>query len=36
VPHEKVSEFVGSLQKGGTSGAVVGEVVEGHGVRIVP
>jgi selenide,water dikinase len=36
VPHEKVSEFVGSLQKGETSGAVVGEVVEGHGVRIVP
>jgi selenide, water dikinase len=36
VPHEEVSEFVGSLQKGGTSGAVVGEVVEGHGVRIVP
>jgi selenide, water dikinase len=36
VPHEKVSEFVASLQKGGTSGAVVGEVVEGHGMRIVP
>ena len=36
VPHEKVSEFVASLRKGGTSGAVVGEVVEGHGMRIVP
>ena len=36
VPHEKVSEFVDSLQKGGTSGAVVGEVVEGQGVRVVP
>lgn len=36
VPHEKVSAFVDSLQKGGTSGAVVGEVVEGQGVRVVP
>jgi selenide, water dikinase len=36
VPHEKVPKFVASLRKGGTSGAVVGEVVEGHGVRIVP
>ena len=36
VPHERVSEFVGTLQEGGTSGAVVGEVVEGQGVRVVP
>ena len=36
VPHEKVSAFVDSLQTGGTSGAVVGEVVEEQGVRVVP
>jgi selenide, water dikinase len=34
VPEERVSAFVGSLEKHGVSGAVVGEVVEGNGVRV--
>ncbi len=34
VPEEQVSAFVGSLEKHGVSGAVVGEVVEGNGVRV--
>jgi selenide,water dikinase len=36
VPQEEVSEFLGSLQRHGASGAVVGEVVEGQGVRVTP
>jgi selenide,water dikinase len=34
VPEDLVSAFVGSLQRYGASGAVVGEVVEGNGVRV--
>jgi len=34
VPEEQVSAFVGSLEKHGVSGAVVGEVVERNGVRV--
>ena len=34
VPEERVSAFVGSLENHGVSGAVVGEVVEGNGVRV--
>jgi selenide,water dikinase len=34
VPGERASAFLGSLDEHGTSGAVVGEVVEGHGVRV--
>ena len=36
VPEDLVSAFVGSLQRYGASGAVVGEVVEGNGVRVTP
>jgi selenide, water dikinase len=36
VPEERTSEFVSSLEKYGARGAVVGEVVEGSGVRVTP
>ena len=36
VPQEKVPAFVASLDERGTSGVVVGEVVEGTGVRVTP
>jgi selenide,water dikinase len=36
VPEERASTFVSSLEEHGTSGAVVGEVVEGSGVRATP
>jgi selenide,water dikinase len=36
VPQEKVSAFVGSLTDHGASSGVVGEVVKGGGVRVVP
>lgn len=36
VPKERVSAFVSSLEERGASGDVVGEVVEGHGVRVTP
>jgi selenide,water dikinase len=35
VPHEGAFAFVRSLDEHGASGVVVGEVVEGHGVRVV-
>ena len=34
VPADRVSRFVGSLEEHATSGAVIGEVVEGSGVRV--
>jgi selenide, water dikinase len=34
VPGERVSAFLSSLDEHGASGDVVGEVVEGHGVRV--
>ncbi len=34
VPEERASEFIRSLEEHGTSGFVVGEVVEGNGVRV--
>jgi selenide,water dikinase len=34
VPEERTSEFVNSLEKHGASGAVIGEVVKGIGVRV--
>jgi selenide,water dikinase len=36
VPQEKAAEFVGSLREHEASGAVVGEVVEGDGIRVTP
>jgi selenide,water dikinase len=36
VPQEKVAEFVRSLREHEASGAVIGEVIEGHGVRVTP
>ncbi len=36
VPEERASEFIRSLGEHGASGAVVGEVVEGNGVRVTP
>src|SRR5215216_1529307 len=36
VPEERASAFARSLEKHGTSGAVVGEFVEGRGVRVTP
>jgi selenide,water dikinase len=36
VPEERASEFVRALEEQGASGAVVGEVVEGNGVRVTP
>ena len=36
VPQEKVAEFVSSLEEHGASGAVIGEVIEGYGVRVTP
>jgi selenide,water dikinase len=36
VPREKVSAFVRTLNEHGASGAVIGEVLEGHGVRVTP
>jgi selenide,water dikinase len=34
VPEERTSEFVNALEKHGASGAVIGEVVKGIGVRV--
>jgi selenide,water dikinase len=36
VPEERASAFISSLEERGVSGVVVGEVVEGHGVRVAP
>jgi selenide, water dikinase len=36
VPEERVSAFLGSLEDYGESGSVLGEVVEGDGLRIMP
>ena len=36
VPREKASAFVRTLDEHGASGAVIGEVLEGHGVRVTP
>jgi selenide,water dikinase len=36
VPEEQASALVSSLEERGVSGVVVGEVVEGHGVRVAP
>jgi selenide,water dikinase len=36
VPEEQAEQFARSLEKHGTSGAVVGEIVEGSGVRVTP
>ena len=36
VPQERLEEFVRSLEKHGTAAAVVGEVVEGSGIRVTP
>ena len=36
VPEERVSAFVGSLERYGARGAVVGEIVKGNGVRVTP
>ena len=36
VPAERSGDFVNALEKHGTSGAVVGEVVGGSGVRVTP
>ena len=36
VPQEKVAGFVRSLREHEASGAVIGEVIEGHGVRVTP
>jgi selenide,water dikinase len=36
VPQEKVAEFVRYLRDHGTGGSVIGEVIEGHGVRVTP
>jgi selenide,water dikinase len=35
-PRERASAFVRSLEEHGVSGAIVGEVVEGSGVRVTP
>jgi hypothetical protein len=34
VPGQRASAFLSSLDENGASGDVVGEVVEGHGVRV--
>ena len=36
VPQERSEEFVRSLEKHGAPAAVVGEVVEGSGIRVTP
>ena len=36
VPNERASEFVRSLEEHGASGAVVGEIIGGSGVRVTP
>jgi len=36
VAEERAQEFVGALERNGALGTVVGEVVEGAGVRVVP
>jgi selenide,water dikinase len=36
VPEEQAEKFARSLEEHGTSGAVVGEVVQGSGVRVTP
>jgi selenide, water dikinase len=36
VPKERTENFVNALEERGASGAVVGEVVEGSGVRVTP
>jgi hypothetical protein len=36
VPDERLSAFAGSLENLGISGAVIGEVVEGEGIRVAP
>jgi selenide, water dikinase len=36
VPEERASAFILSLEEHGTSGTVVGEIVEGSGVRVTP
>jgi selenide,water dikinase len=36
VPQERLEEFVRSLDKHGAAAAVVGEVVEGSGIRVTP
>jgi selenide, water dikinase len=36
VPKERASAFLSSLEQHGASGNVVGEVVEGYGVRVTP
>jgi selenide,water dikinase len=36
VPEERASTFVRSLEEHGVSGAMVGEVVQGRGVRVTP
>jgi selenide,water dikinase len=36
VPGEQASAFVRSLEEHGASGAMVGEVIEGSGIRVTP
>jgi selenide,water dikinase len=36
VPEDRASAFIHSLEEHGASGAMVGEVVEGSGVRVTP
>jgi selenide,water dikinase len=36
VPQERLQAFAGSLEDLGVAGSVVGEVVEGDGIRVVP
>jgi selenide, water dikinase len=36
VPEERASAFISSLEERGVSGVVVGEIVEGRGVRVAP
>jgi selenide, water dikinase len=36
VPRKRTENFVNALEEHGASGAVVGEVVEGSGVRVIP
>jgi selenide,water dikinase len=36
VPQERSEEFVRSLERHGTAAAVVGEIVEGSGIRVTP
>lgn len=36
VPQDRIQDFVAALERHGTGGAVVGEVVEERGIRVVP